>query len=117
MSAVVMPRAPPRIAAELGRGWLARGLAEHRDARLLLAEVGAEVDADPARLEPREVLGHPVGRDWRAALASDRGRDALLQLVLRPAVLEQGGARVVHHVDPPRAHELAGGVELGAPVT
>ena len=43
----------------------------------------------------------------RAAFAADRRRHALLQLVLGEPVARQHAARLVHHVDPARAHVLA----------
>ena len=107
------------IARELGTRYVltggirrAGGLSEHGDARLRLAEITPEVNADAVLLEVGEVFTDPSSGDRRAALATDRCRHAFLQLVLGEPVARQDSAGLIHHVDPTRAHVLAGRVDL-----
>ena len=97
--------------------WRARRLPQHRDARLRLTEVAAEVDADALPLERREIFCDLRGRHWCATFTADRGGHAHAQLVFGEAAARQHAARLVHHVDPARRDILALRVDLPAPAT
>ena len=96
-----MPIAPPRMAVSRIACILTsssarrrpRRVAEHGGARLRLAVVAAEVDADAGLLETGEVLGDALGRHRRAAFAADRRRHAHAQLVLGQSVARQHARR------------------------
>ena len=112
MSAVVIPIAPARIAvsmiARMRSSSAAFGsradMPEHRDARLRLAEVAAEVDADA--LAARACLKYAETRAAGTGVPPSPPIAVVtpfLQLVLGEPVARQHAARLVHHVDPARA--------------
>ena len=83
-----------------------------------LADVGADVEATPLRLDVAEVApeGRPLllarrDRTRRAALAEDHGGDPLSEHALAAGLLQEGVVGVVVDVDEPRGHHQPGGVD------
>src|SRR5262249_60996530 len=88
------------------------GHSQYGHARLSLAEVRAEVDADAAFLQAGEIFGNLFGGPCRPASATDARGHAHPQLVFGQTVARQDRPRLVHYVDPAGRNVAIPGVNL-----
>src|ERR1035438_2300645 len=87
---------------------------QHLHAGLRFVVVGAEIHADAALLELREILGEFLRRHHRSALAADPCRYPHPQFAFGKSTLEQCLAGLIQHVDPTRRDILAGSIDFAA---